>query len=307
MRRLHPWLRLGSVFWVLAFVVSSFGPVPSVARASAAPAFLRLQRSSEPPAEGEADQTLDEARSLYQKGKAKFETYDYEGAIEDWTEAYATLDETPRNREIRNNLVYNIALAQEKAFDLDGDVAHLRQAKALLEKYLSEYETLYKDAPDGDAEIEKVRTRIAEIDARIAEQAGAEAPTEPTEQPAVPAVPPPADSVNANAKKINLLLKTDPDIAPRYKSGRGMRGGGIAMVVVGGVASFAWFGVRNPDARIGAAVVGSIGLGLVAGGIPLIIFGHRKRRSAIEDAYRRVGVTPTASRHGGGFSISGRF
>lgn len=294
-----PWCPTSCVR-ALALSIACSMFTPSLAHASTSPVAMLEPTASTESAPADSDD-VQQARALYEKGKAQFETYDYEGAIEAWTEAYASLDEGPRTREIRNTLVYNIALAREEAHAIDGDVGHLRRAKALLEKYLSEYERLYADGSQTDAEVQKVRSRIEDIERRIAEASEDESP------PSGLTVAPEPGSVNANAKQINRLLKTDPDLAPRYKSGRGMRGAGIAMIVVGGLGSMALFGLRDERTRLAAAVTGSVGLGVLAGGIALTVIGTKKKKSAVDDAYRRVGVTPTASRHGAGVVFVGRF
>ncbi len=120
---------------------------------------------SKAPAADEA--ALEEARKLYDEGKARFDTFDYEGAVETWTQAYAKLP--PTEAAIRNRMVYNIATAQEKAFELDNDIQHLRAAVKLLESYLDNYKALYERSPETEAEVQKAEDRIAVLEERIAE------------------------------------------------------------------------------------------------------------------------------------------
>ncbi|MCA9707381.1 MAG: hypothetical protein KDK70_16120, partial [Myxococcales bacterium] len=120
-----------------------------------------------PAPEPAEDPAVDEARKLYDEGKARFDTFDYEGAVQLWTQAYAKLPEDAAG--IRNSMVYNIATAQEKAFELDSDVQHLRQAQMLLESYIDNFKALYPRNPETKAEVDKAEDRIASLKERIAD------------------------------------------------------------------------------------------------------------------------------------------
>ena len=114
---------------------------------------------------GPGDADLEQAKQLYEKGKAKYATFDYNGAIDLWTEAYATI---PEDADwIRNRMVYNIATAQQLAYDVDRDVGHLRQAVMLLEQYVIRYERLHDEGPQTQAEVDKARERIEALRQRI--------------------------------------------------------------------------------------------------------------------------------------------
>ncbi len=120
------------------------------------------------------DPALGESREMYDEGKARFDTFDYEGAVEMWTKAYARLPVDAAG--VRNAMVYNIATAQEKAYELDKDVQHLRQAVLLLESYVKNYKVLYKRTPETAAEVDKAEARIAALKERIAQAERGEAP-----------------------------------------------------------------------------------------------------------------------------------
>lgn len=133
--------------------------------------------AADPPAE---DPAIDEARALYEEGKGRFDTFDYQGAVDLWTKAYAKLPEDEAG--IRNRLVYNIATAQEKAFELDSDVQHLRQAQMLLESYIGNYKAMYPRTPETKVEVDKAEERIASLKERIeAAQKGDVRPPPPIE------------------------------------------------------------------------------------------------------------------------------
>ena len=111
------------------------------------------------------DAALAEARAMFERGRAKYDTFDYEGAIDLWQQA---MQKVPENQAgVRNAMVYNIALAQEKAYDIDTDVAHLRQAAVLMETYAKSVPNLYGEGPEGEAELERVTARLAELRGRI--------------------------------------------------------------------------------------------------------------------------------------------
>ena len=96
--------------------------------AGAVPASAWAAPESEPSAApSEAD-----PEGIFRRGQAKYETADYNGAIELWTEAYALVDSTPENASIKALLIYNLAQAHSKAYEIDGDPIHLKQAQQLL-------------------------------------------------------------------------------------------------------------------------------------------------------------------------------
>lgn len=161
-------------------------------------------------AEPAVDEALTEAQSLYTEGLTHYETLDYDLAIESWKRALGRLRDadasTPERAAsiaaARNAIVYNIARAQEKAFEQDHDVARLKKAKGLLEVYVGEIA-----ASEAD-EIAKANARIEELAARIATAEKK------------PEAPPP---------------KVEPrtDTTPEKPRGRGLVGGGAAMLVAG--------------------------------------------------------------------------
>lgn len=175
---------------------------------------------------------LTDAQRLYDRGKAKFETADYADAIELWTDAYAIVPETPESNQIKVLLIYNIATAREKQFEVSRDPAELRQATILLESFEDSIVALYGEGPQAEAERAKVQERRAAIEVRLREAEAAEARddegTEPTTAPEPTTRPEP----------------TTPDDRGRTPRGRGL--------VIGGAV---------------AAGLGVGGLGLMAAGL----------------------------------------
>ncbi len=107
---------------------------------------------------------LAEARTLFEQGVAHYEAAAYARAIEVWFEALSLVPRTYDNRKIRAELIYNIATAQEKSFDIGGDIQNLRRARRALERFLSEIDKIYEAA----REREQVQARIQRLDERIA-------------------------------------------------------------------------------------------------------------------------------------------
>lgn len=130
--------------------------------------------------DGPAADPMTSAQALYQAGVASYETFDYEEAIEKWTAAYALLPQTSETAATRNSLVYNIARAQEKAFAQDHDVARLRRAIALLERYHAD--ALASGVADA-TELADVRTRIAELQAAVDAAQAEREPVRPAPTP----------------------------------------------------------------------------------------------------------------------------
>jgi hypothetical protein len=308
--------------------IAFISPVAQALVVAAGMALAQPAAGASPPDAG-ADPTtqdageLEDVRQLYEEGKAKFDTYDYAGAIDLWTKAYAKLEPVEGNREIRNNLVYNIATAQEKAFEINGEVVHLRQARALLQRYLDEYKSLYRPTDEGREEVAKVEARIQEIDDRIAgaQQGGGAASVEPP-PPAQP--DPERERAKLRAAKTKELLRSDPEISQDYKSGRGMMVGGIVSLGIG--ATFAlgalssWGSTEaGTTGRTTVITVVALGSALAVTGSVLLAIGVPKRNRARDRAREkaasliaggpgaRVVITPTLSTQMLGLQVGTRF
>jgi tetratricopeptide (TPR) repeat protein len=117
--------------------------------------------------EGEGDPVMAEAKQLFDAGVARYTAADYEEAVNLWLEAFALVPATYDNRMIKAELIYNVARAQQKWFDIDKDVKHLRQSREILLRYVDELDELYGE--QATMEREKVDEQIADIDAQIAE------------------------------------------------------------------------------------------------------------------------------------------
>lgn len=246
------------------------------------------------PAAAPSQAQMDEVKQLYQEGKARYETLDYEGAIERWTSAYAKVPASEANAGIRNNLVYNIATAQEKAHELDGDVTHLKQARGLLLRYLEDHKKLYGEGEAAKAEIDKVEARIASLDAKIS--GVALAPPEPTaaEGPAAQ----PEDPKVTEKKAIDAAIRADPVLYKRYKSGKAMIISGSVLMGVGlvllGAAGVIAADETLTESEASSASGLSFGLGVatLVTGIVLVPIGAKRFKASRREAKGRLGFAP---------------
>lgn len=302
---------LACVFaWSPAASAAPAGPAPTAEAPAAAqpvaqpttPAAAEPTPAAAPPTTAAPTPEMTDIKKIYASGKVKYETKDYNGAIKDWTDALGRLPQTPENQEIRNDLVYNIASAQERAYDIDKDVAHLRTARALLADFLETYKTLYRPDEQTVAEFKRVNDRIAALDARIAEAEAAGPPTKGRVEKRLDI-------------EVKQALQNDPVLWKQYKQGRGMiTGGAVALGLGGGfllvAAAVAPGSADDGDtsiaarrqARTLAISLAIVGLASVVGGAVLVGLGVPKKRNAKEEAVRRVVVAPTfGAGAGGGF------
>lgn len=105
---------------------------------------------------------LDEAAQLYQQGTIHFDSADYTSAIELFTKALGIVVAANGDDQVRLTLLYNIASAHEKQFEIDKDTSHLRQALDLYRRY--------RDfAREGGTidDIFDVEDRIAKLEKRV--------------------------------------------------------------------------------------------------------------------------------------------
>lgn len=118
-----------------------------------------------PVEDGEVE--LARAKELFDSGVARYTAADYEAAVDLWLQAYALIPPIYENRLILAELIYNVARAQQKWFEIDKDIKHLRQAREILDRYLGEVTELY---PPEQVEIERerIQEQIDELDRRIA-------------------------------------------------------------------------------------------------------------------------------------------
>lgn len=265
-----------------------------------------------------------DAESIFRRGQAKYETADYNGAIELWTEAYGLIDSTPENASIKALIIYNLAQAHTKAFELDDQVIHLKQAQRLLQSFRDNLELLYEDPEALAAESARVEENLAQIDAQLA---AVEAEAEPEPQPEPP---PPTVEPETEPEEEGPPPKPLKPGKPLIFAGAGVLAVGvgglataIAGVVIGTQANDVSEVMEDPEARAEQFARGrTANLMLLIGGITagalmptgdaLIGVGiareKRKQKAQQTAASLRVGPNFGGSwGQGGGLSLSGRF
>ncbi|MCA9660268.1 MAG: hypothetical protein KC486_18135, partial [Myxococcales bacterium] len=271
-----------------------------------------------------ADEPADplvEARDLYERGTAKFETADYAGAIELWTDAYARVPATAELSEVKTLILYNLATAREKAYEVDGDLAHLRKALILLDGFLESVDTIYADPEVAAKERAEAESRRAAIEARIKEAEEAKAAGEASE---------PAEKPGGGEAIVVAPWPTQADAGP--PPGRGLVLGGAVLLGLGGASLGVMttgmiLGVRandidalDPDnfadrreqfdrGRLGntLAIAGgaAAGVTLISGAVLLAIGLKKQRAAAKEETSARV--APLLGPGLAGLSVGGRF
>ncbi len=263
-----------------------------------------------------------EAEALYKQGRASFETANYLDAIDQWTQAYALVEDVPENASTKAALIYNIASAQEKAYSIDTDITHLRQAVVLMETYAQSVPALYGEGPQGDAEASRVQARLAELRARIEEvrsDAPVPTPTDSADRSSDPSADPSPDS--APEPLPPPPAEPDPKAKPFIIAGAVTAGLGVAGLgmMAAGLAMGSAANDVDPRAEIIdrraqfdrgrtgntlAIAGGAVGGGLLVVGAVLLGMGLEKRSGG---AMAVTPVVPVGRGSTAGVRLVGRF
>ncbi len=192
---------------------------------------------------------------LFREGQAKFETSDFDGAIEVWERAYSKLPDDPALAPTRALLMANIAQAHVAAHAVDHDLEHLRRADVLFEQYLA---TLDASDTETRASVEAERNEIAEAIAAVereqAEREQAERERAAREQAAREQAA--RDRAASTATTKPLRGPRADDMRPRRYNRRERAlsiGGGVTMAfgvaLTGAMGAFLW--LRDEQERKG--------------------------------------------------------
>jgi tetratricopeptide (TPR) repeat protein len=292
-----------------------------LAWASFVPATALAATFAAPPGESSANA---DAEVMFRRGQAKYETADYAGAIDLWTEAYALVESTPETASIKALLLYNLAQAHVKAYELDEDAIHLKQAQQLLSSFRNNLTLLYEDKAQLEEETKKVDERLAEIEVMLA----AAKPTQDEPPPPELESPPPEDEPEP---VVDDSASDARPGKPLMIAGGVMLGLGVGGAVIGIVGAALGSGAndigdldatdlaareqRFATGRTGNAllIVGSVTAGVLlpVGGALMAIGAKRnneaKRSTAILQRTRLGASFGGTWGKGGGLAISGRF
>ncbi|MCA9689027.1 MAG: hypothetical protein R3A51_02620 [Nannocystaceae bacterium] len=266
------------------------------------------------------DPALTRAQDLYEKGRGKFETADFAAAVELWTEAYTALPADTAYSEVKVLLLYNIATAREKAFEIDGELSQLRQAEVLLKSFEDNIPALYEDPKVREEELTRVRERRQTIAAKIAEAEAARAaeesepaPEEPEEPVEEPAPPPSQEEVDApeDDRAGKALVATGAGLTVLGGVGLGIMVGGLVMgsgandIADLDTTDAAGRGDQFATGRLGntLAIVGGVAGGVfVATGVALIVVGKLRKGKG-----KATALAPAIGPGVLGLQLTGRF
>lgn len=290
-----------------------------------APASILAAPPSDEPApepEPEADPVMAEAKQLFDAGVARYTAADYEAAVTLWLEAFSLVPATYDNRMIKAELIYNVARAQQKWFEIDKDVKHLRQSREILLRYVDELDELYGE--QAVMEREKVDEQIADIDAQIAEW---EAEQARREAELAERMRPKFDEAGdaREAKRNKAMIGAGASLSVLGVGGAALLVTGIIMANSAEDQSAQLLLETDIPARQSALSKGQAGnamilIGSLAGGVflsagvpllgvGLVAEGKRKQRrseAGLEVAGIRS-IAPMWTRGGAGLTIGGRF
>jgi hypothetical protein len=269
----------------------------------AAPSALAAGQPADADAGGE-DPAVQEAKRLFTEGAGKFETADYEGAIADWTHAYSIVPNKPEYAQIKAKLIANLASAREHAYEVDKEVAHLNQAKILLESYQGAIEDIYTESIEREKEEAWVEDRLEKINAEL-EAAAARAEQESGSGDGEEGLSPGQGLIISGAVVTGLGI-----------AGFGLMAGG--MVIGQGANDIDDLPTNDVDARrsrfdkgrtgnaltIAGAAGGAVLLGT---GVALLVIGIKKKKAAGEEQAPTARLVPAFGPDHAGLVISGRF
>jgi hypothetical protein len=111
---------------------------------------------------------LSEAERLFKEGMIKYDSADYEGAIDSFTQALGEAESKGSQEfQVRGLLLYNIGKAHIHAYEIDHDIGHLRQARVIYKRFIKEadVEAMFekfnpRDVTDAQQELRMLEARI---------------------------------------------------------------------------------------------------------------------------------------------------
>lgn len=226
---------------------------------------------------------------LYRKGSATFDAADYGAAIESFEEGVAKAGSLGDLR-MRAYFMVSLAVSHLKAYQVDDDATHLRQARDLLQRAIEKEGS----GLDGPA-LEKARTNLDEVEARLAaleSEQGQDGLAPVAAAPSEPIDPGPLDDPlddkppSARRKQVGLILMASGGGALAASIGAFLYAG-LAPAILDGQAdapnqreyldeegprvAAIWYGVGGGLA--------AVGLGLVIGGATLYVKSGRRAKA----------------------------
>jgi hypothetical protein len=252
------------------------------------------------------DSARERAKRLYTEGSALYSASDYTGAIEKFTEALKAVTlASDLDPGVRGALIFNLGKAHMKAYSIDEDASHLRTARDLFQRHISES----RDYGYDEAEIARTQEELATVEAQLAE-IEAEATTEP-EEPTKPGEPAPEDTKKGRKRGLGIGLLVGGSV---------LFAGGIGMLAFGsGFRKAAEDEVEDPDnptteeqdfinqeTKKGRVWMGAGGA-VMALGVAGIVVGAVFLVKAKKNREAKVSIAPMLGNDWAGATIAGRF
>ena len=135
---------------------------------------------------------LSDAERLFREGQTKYDSADYEGAIVLFTQALGEATaKGSQEFQVRGLLLYNIGKAHIRAYDIDHDIEHLRQARAIYKRFIKEadVEAMFEKFSAQDVSDARQELRMLEMRIGGLEKEAAGIKPVPTTPPVIAAVP----------------------------------------------------------------------------------------------------------------------
>ena len=265
----------------------------------------------------DAPSQKEEAEALYNEGSVLFDSADYNGAIEKFTKALGIVQTTEMDDHTRLPLLYNIAVAHEKAFAIDKDETHLRQALQLYKRYreFAQRSGNLVDELDVEVKIQQLEKRQRVSDQMLETKARAE----PSQEVFLPVSAPPQEIDWKRPRNLGIGLVVGGGVATI---------GGVVLAALGGtreakaraqVDGLADMGIPMDDPawaegdqfiedekRKGAILMGT-GVTVAVVGAAAVGLGSYYLAKANKLRGKALSVTPTFRRGLAGVQITGRF
>jgi hypothetical protein len=236
----------------------------------------------------------EDARALFEVGQAKYDTHDYEGAIEAFTAAYARaeqIEDTDLRDDALARLGFNLARAHVSAYDIEHDADHLVLARRLIADYRG-YERARGRDPDTDTDVQRLENELSEREQQRAETTTVDANTVDT------TVAPEVSKRDRKRRKagISLLVLTAP-----------FGGLAVATAILGAGAKTDFETVNTGDARRDAQSLGRTSDLLFGVGIGLAVLSAATGATLLGLSAKSKKRQVTARATFGGFVIEGAF
>lgn len=262
-----------------------------------------------------ADPQLQEAGALNLEALTAFETHDYARAITLWGKALGVLDISPEHEQARNGIRELLAQAHARAYELDGDIEHLRIADRLLGEYLHGLPPDV-EVPKVEEEVDRIQKELARYEEEQRQQRAAEREAIVAAQ--VQANRAAADSLEVR-REAGLKQSRRFIISGALMAGAGVASLGITAGMLAWGASLEEEGEELREESAPAAELEdiietgrvanglAIGLGIGGGllttaGTSMLVIGTRRRRAAMQ-----LSAIPSAGPRGAGLTLVGRF